>query len=98
MLKYALLSGNTLVIPNLFYIFALKVTKTKRKYQQMELKKLKTQSLNDALREMNIGETCIAPDEVSVAHVKRTCSELKSEGYLFATSQRTGVQTITRLK
>lgn len=78
--------------------FALKVTKKKRKYQEMELKKLKTQSLCDALREMKVGETCIAPDGCSVAHVKRTCSELKAEGYLFATSQRAGVQTVTRLK
>lgn len=64
----------------------------------MELKKLKTQSLPDALKLMSIGETCIAPDECAPAYVKRACSELKIQGYLFQTSTRTGVQTITRLK
>ena len=29
----------------------------------MELKKLKTSSLADALKEMKVGETCLAPDE-----------------------------------
>lgn len=64
----------------------------------MELKKLKTQSLIDALMAMNVGETCIAPDECSTSYVKRACSELKEKGYVFATSTKTGVQTITRLK
>lgn len=64
----------------------------------MQLKKLKTQSLADALMAMSIGETCIAPDECSASYVKRACSELKDKGYVFTTSTKTGVQTITRLK
>ena len=64
----------------------------------MALKKLKTQTLPDALTSMNVGETCIAPDECSPAYVKRACSELKEKGYLFTTSTKAGVQTITRLK
>lgn len=64
----------------------------------MELKKLKTQSLPDALKAMNVGETCIAPDECTPTYVKRACCELKEQGYLFQTSTRSGVQTITRLK
>lgn len=62
------------------------------------LKKLKTQSLPDALMAMNVGETCIAPDECKTAYVKRACSELKDKGYLFTTSTRAGVQTVTRLR
>lgn len=65
---------------------------------KMELKKLKTASLADALKEMNVGETCIAPDGYAPATVIKTCSELKDKGYLFQTSQRAGVQIITRLK
>ncbi len=64
----------------------------------MELKKLKTASLADALREMRVGETCISPDECSPKTVTKTCVELKSQGFLFQTSTRTGVQTVTRLK
>lgn len=64
----------------------------------MGLKKLKTQSLPEALMAMSIGETCISPDECSPAYVKRACSELKADGYLYQTSRRLGVQTITRLK
>ena len=47
---------------------------------------------------MKVGETCIAPDECSASYVKRACSELKEKGYVFTTSTKTGVQTITRLK
>lgn len=64
----------------------------------MELKKLKTQSLPDALMSMSIGETCISPDECTPAYVKRACSDLKEKGYLFVTTTKTGVQTVTRLK
>lgn len=64
----------------------------------MELKKLKTASLSDALKEMAIGESCIAPDGYSPKTVIKTCSELKGEGYLFNTSRRVGKQIITRLK
>lgn len=64
----------------------------------MELKKLKTSSLADALREMKVGETCLSPDECTPKTVIKTCVELKSQGYLFQTSTRTGTQTVTRLK
>lgn len=64
----------------------------------MEFKKLKTQSLPDALSAMNVGETCIAPDECTTAYVKRACCDLKKKGYLFTTSTKAGVQTVTRLK
>ncbi len=62
----------------------------------MELRKLKTQSLPDALKGMSVGETCIAPDECTQQYVKRTCCELKQEGYIFTTSTATGIQTVTR--
>lgn len=64
----------------------------------MELKKLIVGSLADALRKMTVGETCIAPDECKSTTVIKTCACLKNEGYLFQTSKRTGVQTVTRLK
>ncbi len=64
----------------------------------MELKKLKTQSLPDALKAMSVGETCIAPDECTPKTVIKTCSELKDDGYLFTTTTKSGVQTVTRLK
>lgn len=47
----------------------------------MEIKKLKVGSLYDALREMEVGETRLKPDGRSMYTVKKTCSELKSEGY-----------------
>ncbi|MBD5327958.1 MAG: hypothetical protein HDR99_05805 [Bacteroides sp.] len=64
----------------------------------MKLKKLITQSLPEALMGMNVGETCIAPDDTAPTYVKKTCSELKDKGYLFVTSTKVGVQTVTRLK
>ena len=64
----------------------------------MELKKLITQSLSDALKKMQIGETRIAPDDCTPAYVRRICSELKADGFLFQTSTRAEVQTVTRLK
>lgn len=63
----------------------------------MEIKKLKTQSLPDALMAMKVGETCIAPDECKAAYVRRACNSLKEQGYVFATTHKSGVQTITRL-
>lgn len=64
----------------------------------MKLKKIKTLSFPDALKAMRIGETCIAPDECTRGYVKRMCSGLKDEGYIFVTSTRVGEMTITRLK
>lgn len=64
----------------------------------MEIKKLKTASLADALMEMNVGETCIAPDGYAPQTVIKTCCELKEKNYLFQTSRRAGVQIVTRLK
>ena len=64
----------------------------------MELKKIKTLSLPDALMAMQIGETCIAPDECTRGYVKRMCSGLKDKGYIFVTSTRAGELTITRLR
>lgn len=64
----------------------------------MEIKKLLTLSLTDALRAMQVGQTAIAPDDASEAYVRKTAAALRTQGYLFQTSTRTGVQTITRLK
>lgn len=64
----------------------------------MELKKLKTQSLPEALMAMSVGQSCIAPDECTPAYVRRACCELKEKGYTFSTSTKLGVMTVTRLK
>lgn len=66
--------------------------------ETLKLKKLKTKSLPDALMAMQVGETCLSPDECTPAYVKRACTELKDRGYLFTTSRAAGVQTVTRLK
>lgn len=55
-------------------------------------------SLLDALKAMSVGETCQAPDECTYGTVKKTCSDLRSQGYIYLTSCKAGVQTITRLK
>lgn len=83
---------------NNFYYLCIKVTEKYLKLLNMELKKLKTSSLADALKGMKIGETCISPDGYSHKTVIKTCAELKAQGYLFQTSTRTEVQTVTRLK
>ena len=64
----------------------------------MKEKKLLIRSLPEALKDMKIGQTCIAPDNCTHAYVKTACSSLKKEGYLFSTSAKSGVQTVTRLK
>lgn len=66
--------------------------------ESKNLKKLIAQSLPEALMSMSVGETCIAPDNCGVSTVRKTCTELKARGYIFQTTTRTGVQTITRLK
>lgn len=75
-----------------------KLLKSNQSTERMEIKKLKTASLADALKDMTIGETCVAPDGYQPKSVTKTCVELKEQGYLFQTSTRSGVQTITRLK
>lgn len=45
----------------------------------MEIKKLKTASLADALKDMTIGETCVAPDGYQPKSVTKTCVELKEQ-------------------
>lgn len=63
-----------------------------------ELKKLQTATLAEALMQMSVGETCIAPDGYAPKSVIRTCAELKSQGYIYQTTQRTGQQLITRIQ
>ncbi len=62
----------------------------------MDIPTLHTATLSQALRSMAVGETCYAPEGYSPATIKKTCSELKTKGYIFTTSARTGRQTITR--
>lgn len=64
----------------------------------MEIKTLRTATLADALTEMKIGETAFAPVGYKPKTVMVECNKLKEKGYLYTTSKRAGVQTITRLK
>ncbi len=64
----------------------------------MELKRLKTASLSDALMQMLVGETCLAPVGYRSKTVIKTCCELKEKGFVFSTTTRTGEQMITRIK
>lgn len=61
------------------------------------IKEMVLRSLPDALREMQVGESCYAPAEYSPYTVKAECSRLKSEGYLFTTKQINGRRLITRI-
>lgn len=63
----------------------------------MGIKKIRTLGLKEAMLEMEVGETCIAPDECSKYYVRRMCSELKNEGFLFTTRIVDEDQHITRL-
>lgn len=63
----------------------------------MELKKLNAFTLVEALKNMSVGETCLAPDGYTIPRVKRSCVYLNAKGYTFQTSSRTGQFTITRL-
>lgn len=51
-----------------------KVTENKSNDNTMKLKKLKPQSLGEALRDMAVGETCVAPDGYTVQTVRKTCT------------------------
>lgn len=62
------------------------------------MRKLVCISLKDALKDMAVGETCIAPDGLSLKAIQMTINRLKEEGMLFQTSTRTGVITITKLQ
>lgn len=62
------------------------------------MRKLQCKALKDALVEMSIGETCIAPDGYSPRAIVVACSRLKEEGMMFQTSTRTGEFTITRIQ
>lgn len=64
----------------------------------MEIKRLKTASLSDALMQMSVGETRLAPERYSNKTVIKTCCELKEKGYVFSTTTKTGEQVITRIK
>jgi hypothetical protein len=64
----------------------------------MEIKRLQTASLSDALKQMTVGETCLSPDGYSHKTVIKACCELKADGYIFNTSTKTGEQFITRIK
>lgn len=63
-----------------------------------QFRQLVVASLEKALKEMSVGETCIAPKGVSLYSVRRGCSTLKNQGYLFSTATKEGVQIITRIK
>lgn len=65
----------------------------------MEFRKLRIASLPDNLREMQLGETVTVPEGYSVNSVKAAISRFeKKTGRVYISSNKTGKQTITRLK
>lgn len=65
----------------------------------MEYRKLLTQSLDEALSEMAVAETCFAPDNCTHDYVRARCSILKkNKDMIFTTRVLDGVMLITRLK
>lgn len=64
----------------------------------MDIKRLKTASLSEALMQMSVGETCYAPEGYAYKTVIKTCCTLRSQGYVFNTTTKTGEQIITRIK
>lgn len=64
----------------------------------MAIEKLITATLGDAMKAMAVGETRQAPDGYQVNAVRVEVAKLNKQGYLFQTSTRSGVQTITRFK
>lgn len=88
-----------LVSINILFNFAsVKLVKNNQSSKNMEIKTLKTASLADALTEMKVGETAFAPEGYKPKTVMVECNKLKEKGYLFTTTMRTGLQTVTRLK
>ena len=75
-----------------------KLLKSNQTIKEMDIKILKTATLSDALSDMKIGETAIAPVGYKPETVRKTCTDLKGKGFLFTTTMRAGVQTVTRLK
>ena len=65
----------------------------------MKYRKLLTRSLDEALSEMSVAETCFAPDNCTQDYVRARCSNLKkSTGMIFTTRVLDGVMLVTRLK
>ena len=65
----------------------------------MQIKKLATVSLIDALKGMKVGETCVAPDGYKPRAIIATCSNLRNiSSMIFRTYMVDGVQHITRIQ
>lgn len=68
------------------------------KTESTAIRRLRVATLMDALRAMEVGETSVAPEGYKEGAVRAACYTLKAQGYIFSTSMRSGVQTITRIK
>lgn len=68
------------------------------KDNKSEPPRLVAQSLAQAMRGMEVGQTCEAPEGCCRGSVKGRASELRAEGYEFATFTRGGRQWVTRLR
>ncbi len=65
----------------------------------MEVKRLETGTLSDALRRMEVGEVRRAPLGYKVTTVQKACSEFNKKGERrYYTSTKTGDMFITRAK
>ena len=76
----------------------LKKSEMEQRNDGMGLEELRPQSLAEALKAMAVGETRRAPLDYSAQSVRKAVSELNATGeYVFISSTRSGVQTVTRL-
>ncbi len=64
--------------------------------QSTGLRRLVTLTLAEALAGMEVGESAIAPEGYSYGYVRKVCSELKRDGYLFSTSKKPSGLIVTR--
>lgn len=61
------------------------------------MRKLETLTLKDALRNMTLGETCLAPDGFEPTSIRCTCYQLSKENLSYRTYLKDGLLYITRV-
>lgn len=61
------------------------------------IKTIKVITLRRGLMDMGVGESRYVDPETTPYHVRKECSTLKSEGYEFVTSTRSGRMLVTRI-
>ena len=65
--------------------------------KQEGIKEIRLYTMEEALMEMEVGESRYASSEQSDGFVRKACSEMKSKGYEFVTRVVNGRRLITRV-